>query len=254
MGNNQRHSVLNAPLKLGLAVAASVGLTLTAMTPAMAVDYQVGPDEFSTVIGWEEGWPTDGWQTAGSGEIVPVDSALDFSADECSVVAVGSLEWGDIAYGIAAEERPSASTMDEAEALRSFFEGISIDISSGEVWFTITEAIYAPTGDGDYVFDDFDGDSSSAVAGAGTHSFPAGDIDYGFLDYYEGLIEDGDMVEIVAVGFYATPGTVVNSMSFGGDTHYFGTGDCLPIVPEAPGQTPGQTAPTPPKAVETARQ
>lgn len=50
----------------------------------------------------------------------------------------------------------------------------------------------------------------------------------------------GDIFQILGVGFTGSPGTVVNSISFGGNTYFFGTGSCAPLAPTPPGSV--QTA------------
>ena len=58
-----------------------------------------------------------------------------------------------------------------------------------------------------------------------------------YLQAFAGEEDRGTFSEILGVGITGTEGTVVSSISFDGNTYYFGTGDCLrevPVDPEAP--------------------
>lgn len=251
----ERGSVLKSPMKLGIAALAAVGLAFGAMSPAAAVDYQLGPEEIAGHVTYDdEGLPLAGWQiTSNSDAAVGIEDSLDFTSNACSVTVLESVNPDQITEVFSifpASQQLAASVTENPEALRPFLESISIDFTGGEVHLGAWIATFyedSDTGDHYYVWDGPEGTTDALTASG---SIPGADVDLIIEWFAEDIEEFNDEFLVIGAGFAATAGTVVNSMSFGGDTYYFGAGDCLPIAPVVP----GPAAPTPPKAVETARQ
>lgn len=272
----ERGGVLKSPMKLGIAALAAVGLAFGAMTPAIAADYQHGPEE---IIGFENGaeddagYNYDQWHV-GSVYNTDLDSEASLEFGECSVTtlavpadAESDASITQVLKGFPIDGRPST-----VADIRAMIETISIDVESGSVTLQLPFFLQAElTGE---AIEEWLGTFRNTTAfGPGVHKLGAdvplsndtldggeffGNGDnmndvYEAMEFFtESAAAEGQLVwfELLGIGFTGSEGAVVNSITFGGNTFYFGTGDCLPITPVAP----GETAPTPPKAVETARQ
>lgn len=91
--------------------------------------------------------------------------------------------------------------------------------------------------------------TNDALDASGVASWNNGDD---LADFYQMMDQEiidaessGNQVrfELLGIGFTGVPGTVINSISFGGNTYYFGTGDCATAAPADP---------TPPTKIDTA--
>lgn len=272
----ERGSILKSPMKLGIAALAAAGLAFSAMTPAMAADYQLGPDE---VIGFENGtegdagYNYDQWHVGSvyNSDLGP-DASLEFG--ECAVTTLAvpanseaPSEVTQVIKGFPIDARPS-TTAD----IRAMIETIEIDVESGNVTLQLPFFEQRVADDGEVVTTWLGTFRNTTEFGPGVHTlgpdvpltnetmnadaladWQNGDSLADFYAEMDDAIElQGEFIwyELLGIGFTGSEGAVVNSITFNGDTYYFGEGNCLPVAPDAP----GQTAPTPPKAVETARQ
>ncbi|WP_293696383.1 hypothetical protein [uncultured Agrococcus sp.] len=232
-------------LKLGFAAVAATALTFGAVNPAFAADYNVGPDD---IIGWENGdegspdynydqWHVGNVDTPGTA----VDASLEFG--ECSVTTLAPVERTvtQVLRGFPIAERPTADPDASVEDnFRSVLESIEIDVAEGSVTLQIPYFAY------------FDGETdeqpffttlrNTEGFGPGVHTladvvmidssgyFPEdGHTLDEILEFLQSDIDVwGDVIELLGIGFTGSEGAVINSISFNGDTHYFGTGDCAP--------------------------
>ena len=232
-------------LKLGFAAVAATALAFGAATPALAADFTVGPDD---IAGWENGdesspdYNYDQWHVGNvDTPDTPVDASLEFG--ECSVTTLAPAERTvtQVLKGFPIAERPTADPENSVDDnLRSMLESIEIDVAEGSVTLQVPYFAYW---DGDTDGQPFFTTLRNAEGfGPGVHNladtvlidssgyFPedGGTVDE-ILEYLQADIDDwGDVIEILGVGFTGSDGAVINSISFDGDTYYFGTGDCAP--------------------------
>ncbi|MGO3147063.1 MAG: hypothetical protein ACTIJ6_05215 [Leucobacter sp.] len=244
-------------LKLSLSAAAALALTFGAVTPAFAADVQIGP---GAVAGFENGaegtaeYNYDQWHVGNTeNSAATTDQSLTFN--ECSVTTLPAIERDvtQLLKGFPITARP---TSDGTTApLEALVNSTSITVLAGSVtiqvpvfdyyngkdtpetslqFSTIRSVGLAP---GTYNLADLEITESEGVLGGATNFAEAFEFLQGEMD------EFGDVIEILGVGFTGSADAEVSTLSFGGDTYYFGTGDCAPAAP---------VAATPPTKIETA--
>lgn len=257
-------------MKLSLAAGAAIALVLGGVSPAFAANVHVAPDQIAPYevggVGTEAGFNYDQWHIGS--ERAGTHESLSFG--ECSVTlnqpSAGAPSWVQVMKGFPVDERPRAATGGSLEEISALLNAISLDVATGTA--TIQVPIF--TGVAGQDKPNFTTLTSSLLE-AGPGSF--GDAPVGFsgtfpavpqtlTEYLAGLqaqLNDPTSgltyVEILGVGFNGNEGASVNSLSFAGDTHFFGTADCgpvAPVVPETPGASTPVTKPTPPAKIETA--
>ncbi|MGJ0202869.1 hypothetical protein [Leucobacter sp. gxy201] len=267
--------------KVGLALAAAGALAFGGISPAYAADLTLGPGD---VAGFENGDETqvgagynyDQWHV---GSNYDPEFALEQSVQfgECSVTALAqtSSEPGvsvvQLLKGFPIDARPTAGlpayggdgTLAPIEGL---VNSTSIEVLQGSVTLQIPV----------FVFDGLDDEPRSPESFSTVRSVALEPGTYNLADLaltdssgwtsflgtswseiYTNLqadVDDDYYFQILGVGFTGSEGAEVSTVSFGGDTYYFGSGDCAP-APEPqpePQPQPGPTAPKPPVAVQTA--
>ncbi|MFD1859608.1 hypothetical protein EHW97_00430 [Aeromicrobium camelliae] len=270
-----QHTKKRAMAALG-ATAMTAALVAASVTPASAADYQLGPED---IIGFEDpnegtpGYNYDQWHIGNTEDpAAEVSDSLQFN--ECSVTTLAAVERDvtQVLKGFAIDQRPTAGPEGNADELRALIESISIDVEQGDVTLQLPFFVY-PDGDpeGEPGFTTV---RNAQPFGPGQHTFQGVELtasNGGTVESMDVLLEEletsleelGGMYQILGVGFTGSEGAVINSISFAGDTYYFGTGDCIPAPPVQPQpqpQPPAQgegpqtpTAPRPPVAVHTGR-
>ena len=256
----QKTTRKNSAVKLGLAAASALALTLGGVSSAYAADINIGPDEVAGFelggAGTEEGFNYDQWHIGSNYDPnYALESSVTFG--ECSVTTLAHPNAGSVVQvlkGFPVSARPST-----AEDIKAVFNSTSITILEGGVTIQFPMFEYDLSSD-DPTTADFT-TVRSEVLPAGTYNL----ADLTFVDsqgwftggpltleqFFEGLdynIADYFAYELLGVGFTGSEGAVVETLSFSGDTYYFGTGDCAPAAPNPT----DPTAPTPPKEVQTA--
>lgn len=226
-------------LKIGFAAMAAAALTIGSMTPAYAADIQLGPAD---IIGFENGdegsgdynydqWHVGNVDTPGT----PVEESLEFG--ECSVTTLAAVERTvtQVLKGFPIDARPTTENTGDVSELQALIESMSIDVEQGSVTVQLP-LFYHEAGENEPFFTTF---RNSSGFGPGVHTLDGVELTdssgtgFGGMDYLELLdtmvdpIEDGDVFEFLGVGFTGSEGAEINSISFAGDTYYFGTGDCL---------------------------
>lgn len=261
-------------IKLGFAALATAALTIGGLSPAYAADVQLGPDQ---IIGFEngaegtDGYNYDQWHIGNTeNPDATVDQSLTFN--ECSVTFNEPVERTvtQLLKGYPIAERPTGT-----DTLRSVIEGIVVDVESGSVTIQlpfferynyVNDPLDVP---GEYWTGTFR-NAEPFTGGEGSISGSTALINSQWDDelltldemlasmdeYIGGEADDGvdTWFELLGIGITGQPGTVVNSISFGGDTYYFGTGNCTPEVPVDPADPAAPVTPAAPKkpvAVET---
>lgn len=261
-------------LKLGLAAAAAVALTFTGLSPAAAANSQIGPGD---VIGFEDGaegtpgYNYDQWHIGNTtNPESTVEQSLQFGA--CGVTflppVIDVSENPDVTppsvtqllKGFPIDGRPTANTTNGTASAQALIDSISIDVAQGNVTLQIPVFQYWNGDLDDRTFTTF---RNTAEFGPGVHKLAGIDLtesangatglDFGgILNNWQMDITDyGDIFEILGVGMTGSDGAIVNSISFGGNTYFFGTGDCVPAGPGDPGTPPTPTKPKAPVGVET---
>lgn len=270
-------------LRAGVLLFASVALVasplLFSANIANAAGVHIGPENVQSHENPDEDSSTynyDEWHVGTTGN---PDALLEqsFLFGECSVTAMntaGYSNWPQLLKGYPIGERPTG-----IDALRDIVMTASLEVESGSatlqfpIFVTyihpdsgIQERAFGtlrtnPERSGSISFIDNNGAIVSGDAPLGGE----GIVD-DFLDFLEGLFgAETFLIELLGVGFNASASdeTEVTSLTFGGDTYYFGTGNCTDEEPgeEGPGEEgPGDkepetnlpTRPTPPESVETA--
>lgn len=264
-------------IKFGLAALAAAALAFGAASPAFAADIQLGPDDIAGYevggVGTEPGFNYNTWHigsvSAPAGVGTPVTDSLSFG--ECNVTvlappAVSGQSVTQVLSGfnppvIPGNQRPTTEFTGDVSELQALIDTISIDVASGTVTLQLPVFLYL---DGDTgTTPDFTTFRNAAGLGPGVHTLTAdtalnnstggpvwpapGTSVADTLAFMQADVTTfGDIFQILGVGFTGSPGTVVNSISFGGNTYFFGTGSCAPLAPTPPGSV--QTAA--PAAVE----
>ncbi|MGO3147062.1 MAG: hypothetical protein ACTIJ6_05210 [Leucobacter sp.] len=246
-------------LKLSLSAAAALALTFGAVTPAFAADVQIGP---GAVAGFENGtegtaeYNYDQWHVGNTeNPDAIVDQSLTFN--ECSVTTLPAVERDvtQLLKGFPIDSRPT--TDGTTAPLEALVNSTSITVLSGSVTVQIPMFILIGGDPADLDFTTY----RSVTLNPGTYNladleitdstgWPIGSNFAETFDLLQTFIEeDGHIFQILGVGFTGSAGAEVSTLSFGGDTFYFGTGACAPVTAPTPA-VPG--AATPPIKIETA--
>ncbi|WP_449278253.1 hypothetical protein [Leucobacter sp. GX24907] len=234
-------------LKLGLATAAAAALAFGSMTPAYAADYQLGPDDVAGFEiggnGSEDGFNYDQWHV-GNVDTPGTETSASLLFNECSVTTLAPVERTvtQVLKGFPVDGRPD--TLEEASAL---IDSLSVEVVDGSVTLQLPVFLYEEDENGRETrtfttVRNVDGFG----AGTGTWSDDTPLLDStglggGNKTLLIEFLGELDRFEILGVGFTGATGTEVESLSFGGDTFTFGTGDCLPE--EEIDETPGDDNP-----------
>lgn len=254
----QKTTRKNSAVKLGLAAASALALTLGGVSTAYAADINIGPDQVAGFevggTGDEPGFNYDQWHIGSNYDAsYPLDSSVTFG--ECSVTTLAHPNAGSVVQvlkGFPVNARPST-----AEDIKAVFNSTSITILEGDVTIQFPMFVYDLLQENPEAY--FTTVRTEVLA-AGTYSLADlsfvdsnawfGDDSLTLAEFFERLdadIADDFAFELLGVGFTGSEGAVVETLSFSGDTYYFGTGDCAPAA-----STPNPSAPTPPKEVQTA--
>lgn len=259
-----------AVLTLG-ATAASVALVLAGLTSASAADTQLGPDD---IAGFESEATYNSWHI---GSVVNADLTAEDSLDfgECSVTILAP---PDDSESSASDTQVFQGLFDgesdSLEDLAAIFDTLSVTLQGGnDVTLQIALSV---TDDDSNEFsgfttvrnlNTFNAEGTFNLDGQALTSSRPAFGQYGSPDELLAALQDRfgdeDPVTIYGVGIVGEPGAVAESISFLGDTFYFGTGDCVPDQPveeddpavddedqDAP-QDDVPQAPTRPTAVDT---
>lgn len=270
----------------GVAATAAFGLVIVGSVPAIAADYQLGPDDVAPYEFGDESsadWNYNEWHISQS---YNPDAQLEeyVTFNECSVSFEeeprGPQHHVVLLKGFDLDERPVAGlgewggdgTLAEFQA---FVESVEIEVISGSV--TLQLPVFEFDGDDDPdVINEFTTIRSVSL-GEGVHRFADLEItdSASWHDHSQGPnwtsayaqyqyeVDRNYFYEILGVGFSGSEGAEVASLTFGGDTYYFGTGDCTPIddveeeddvedeVEDDVDAGEEIIAPTPPASVET---
>lgn len=264
--------------KIGLTLLAAGALAFGGIAPAYAADTQLGPGDIASFENGDESsaeYNYDLWHI-GSNEDPdqPLEASVAFN--ECSVSTLAHPNPGSVVQvlkGFPIDGRPVAGQPENGgDGSLAPFEALvnstSIEVLQGSVTLQIPVFVFdsdapdAPLGfstirsvslePGVYNLADLAlTDSTGWTSFLGTN----------WTDIYTELqsdVDEGYYFQILGVGFTGSEGAEVSTISFGGDTYYFGTGDCTPAPEPGPGPGPGPTpgpgpvAPKPPVAVQTA--
>ena len=218
------------------AMTASAALVLGGLTSASAADTQLGPDD---IAGFESEANYNSWHIGSvTNQEASVEDSLTF--DECSVTILAPpANSGSTASDTQVFQGLFDGQSDSLEDLAAIFDTLSVALQGGN---DVTLQIALSVTDDDS--DDFSGFTTVRNANsfnaegtftldgqALTSSRPAFG-QYGspeeLLTALGGRFGSEDPVTIFGVGIVGEPGAVAESISFLGDTFYFGTGDCLP--------------------------
>lgn len=228
-------------VKLGLAALAVAALTFTGLSPATAADSVVGQND---VAGFENGNEGDAGFNYGQWHIgntedptVPVTDSLTFNA--CSVTflpSVGSADVTQLLKGFPVDGRTIADAASGTAGVQALIDSISIDVAQGDV--TVQLPVFDTYGETTY----FTTMYNEVGFGPGVHTlsgatlinskdiFASGTAPEVLAQWQEYIEEDGDVFEILGVGMTGSPGAIVNSITFAGNTYKFGT-DCAVAPP-----------------------
>lgn len=244
----QKTNKNSAAMKLGLAAVASLALTFGAAMPAFAANMQVGPGDVAPYEA-EDGSNYPGWHI-GSTDNPDAKLADSLTFGECSVTTAGldGGHWVQVLNGFTEAERPSASDGSIAE-LEALMNSASITVLTGTVTIQVPIFIF-PDGDLNNPDPVFTTIRSSLLEpgtynladliltdSGGSSEFPPAVL----LEILGSFIEEGPaVIQVLGVGFNGNEGATVSTLSFNGDTYFFGDGNCLPAVA------------TPPTKIETA--
>lgn len=232
-------------LKWGIAAASALALTFGGVAPAMAANVNIGSDDVANFENGDEsqvgsGYNYDQWHVGSNYESgVPLEDSLDFTG--CSVTfeahpSTGSLV--QIMKGFEIDARPTSP----AEML-ALINSVQITVETGDVTIQIPMFLDAENSTDFTTF-------RSPLLAPGTYSLSslaitasnANGIDLindapvevnTFGDLFAAIVEaeiDAGEFEILGVGANGTAGASVSSLSFAGNTYYFGNGSCLPAV------------------------
>ena len=239
------------PLKVGIAAIAAAGLVLSGASAAAAADFQIDVDG---IAGFENGDESSDGYNYDQWHIGSVYNS-DLGADASVTILEEGVQFGpvptdsgssatitQIMKGYPVDGRPS--TVADIEAAIS---SISIDVASGSV--TLQLPFFGQS-------EEFPDDPAwlgtfrnSEPFGPGTHTlststplvnstlgWPFDELEtvedlYLLFETLVDLSEGTAWPELLGIGFTGTPGTVVNSITFDGNTYYFGSGDVLPEQP-----------------------
>lgn len=234
-------------LKFGFATLAAAALVMGGVSPAIAASTQIGP---GSIAGYENGvegttgYNYDQWHIGNTenSEFTSEDS-LEFGT--CSMTVLAPVEGSvtQVLKGFPVDGRPT--TPEQIEALAG---SISIDMTSGFTTLQLPVFIYAPESSEADFFTTFRNAEPFAEGGVhaltadtmlvGTGPFAAaGELSVAqLLEFVSAISADGAKVEVLGVGFTGAAGSVVNSLSFAGNTYQFGTGPCgtAPVKPKPP--------------------
>lgn len=257
----QKMKKRSAALKLGLAAASALALTFGAASPAFAGNIAIGPD---AIMNYENGnedehpgaYNYHEWHIGSNYESgVPLGDSV--TVNECSITTLAHPSAGSVIQVLKGYEPDGRPTTGETvEPLVNALDSVSITVLKGSVTIQVPFFVY-PAGD------DAPGFTTVRSVGLEAGTYKLSDLlveDSGtwidepitvgaFLEGLQGAVDDNAIYEILGFGFTGSAGAEVASMSFGGDTYFFGTGSCTPGVTPTPTPAP---APTPPAKVETA--
>lgn len=231
-------------IKFGLVAVATAALVFGSVTPAFAADHYLNEGDFA---GYEDGaegttgYNYDQWHIGNTNKTIdsPVSESLSFG--ECSVTTLENLPDGyiQVLKGYEPDERPTADDDVSLEELRALIDTISIDVAQGDVTLQLPLFRYGPLGPDDPVLPpDFTTLRNAETFGPGVHTLEGEDIFDSLLgvrlnasidQLLDGLV--GELspnihyLELLGVGFTGSADAEINSISFGGDTYYFG-GTC----------------------------
>lgn len=245
--------------KLGIAVAAAAALTVAGTGSAFAADKSVTSGD---VAGYESNDTYAQWHigSVNNTELTSEDS-LEFGA--CSVTtkdvpadSESSSTITQVLKGFTAATAPTATADTGVAPLESLINSIEIEVESGSVTVQVPTFEFEDGADEPSAFTTY---RNASGFGEGTHkiagkvltasggvgdALPAGSTFADVLSGYGENLEDGAAYSFIGVGFTGTEGTVVKSISFGGDTYYFGEDgeDCFP-EDDSDNGTPGTEVP-----------
>lgn len=284
-----KHRIRRKGAVTGAAATAAVTLAIVGAVPASAADYWLGPDDvvpFEIGDESDEAWNYNQWHVSQDDLQAELGTFVTFN--ECSITfnedPRGAQHVISILKGYDIDARPVADGALDGETdefipdvsqWRELIDSLEIEVIEGDVTLQLPVfAYWGGASDADPAFTTL---RNAVSFGPGVHTLAgvelteSGDL-FGLgyelvpanLDRLLGQIEFwiaqyGDIFEILAVGFAGSAGAEVASISFGGDTYYFGTGDCAPVVDDEvvddgddlAGDDDVILAPTPPASVET---
>lgn len=261
--------------KISLALIAAGALAFGGIAPAYAANSQIGPGDIANYENGDETSETynyNQWHIGSNNN--PDRGTSDFvTINECSITtlahdlaAEGSVN--QVLKGFPIDQRPMAALPGyggdgSLAELQNLVNSTSINVLSGSVTIQIPISVY----------DGFDSEPRSVdnwttlrsvTLGPGVHNLAglgledsqgwitAPPSDWGTL--FAGIqddVNDDYIFQIIGVGFTGSAGAEVASISFGGNTYFFGTGSCVPTPDPAPNPTPAPGGPKPPVAVHT---
>lgn len=283
---SMKQSIRRKGAVTGVAATAAFGLVLAGSVPAIAADYQLGEDDILPYeIGDEnlDSWNYNEWHI---NQTYNADAQLDeyVTFNECSISfnedPRGAEHHIPVLKGFDLDARPLAAlaeyggdgTLAEFQAL---IDSIEIEVISGSVTLQLPMFAFNGLDSEPRPVEDFTTVRSVGL-GEGVHQFADLELtdSSGWLDdittwaafygeFQEFIDDDYLFFEILGVGFTGSEGAEVASISFAGDTYYFGTGDCTPVddaddedededeVQDDADAGEEIIAPTPPASVET---
>lgn len=249
-------------LKVGLAALAVAALTFTGLSPATAAGSVVGPNDVSGFENGDEGsadYNYDTWHIGNTEDpSIPVTDSLTFNA--CSVTflpSVGTADVTQLLKGFPITGRPTANAANGTADIQALINSISIDVAQGDVTIQLPTFIYYENGEPPVSeLEEFTTVYNLVGFGPGVHKlsgveltdssdyFSGGDTQ-NLLEFMQSDIDEyNDVFEILGVGMTGSPGAIINSITFAGNTYSFGT-DC------SGGATPPVVGPKPPVSVQT---
>ena len=239
--------------KLGIAAASALALTFGAVAPAFAADVQLGPGD---VVNYQQpneadpNWNYNQWHIGSNDDAqFPLESSVTFQ--ECSITTLAHQRPGShvqVLKGFDIAARPTALGNGNIDAIRALVESTSITVLQGNV--TIQLPMFEMQGTNVNRFTTV----RSVLLGPGTYNLASLQLEdsrgwFGtsltVADFYSGMemsLASGLGYQSLGVGFTGSENAVVQSLSFAGNTYFFGTGNCAPAI----------VAPTPPSSVQTA--
>ncbi len=249
----------SAALKLGLSAVAALALTVGGVAPAFAANIQIGPGDVAPNqrggTGEEADFNYDQWHIGSEPRESGATLEDSVTFQECSIstlvpTAESSASVVQVLKGFPVGERPT--TDGTTAPLEAVVNSTSITVLTGSVTIQVPMFIHIGGNPEDLDFTTY----RSVPLGPGTYNladleitdssdWPIGTNFAETFEILQSFIEDDDHVfQILGVGFTGSEGAVVESISFSGNTYFFGTGSCLPAA--------GPGAATPPVKIETA--
>lgn len=236
---------------MGLAVAATGALAFAGAAPAAAATVNVSSAD---VIGYQDDAHYDQWHVGSVPVETPVEDSLTFN--ECSVVTGDAptdhpATITQVLKGFEAGQIPTADAERGTDELRGLIDSIEIEVESGVVSVQVPSFHY-DSADSDGEFTTYrnagnfgegnhtlEGETLTATRGIGA-ALPSGSTFEDVLDGFDAELAANPEAsfEFLGVGFTGTPGSIVNSITFDGDTYRFGEnpGSCDDNgTPELPG-------------------